>query len=222
MCGRFTLTTSIDEIAEMLGISHSLSTTPRYNIAPSQNILVARHNEQNHRELSMLRWGLIPAFLKNPKLVVNPINARSESVKEKPFFKDAFRKRRCLIPADGYYEWRHFGKLKQPYLMRFKNNALFFLAGICENWVSPEGEVIETVAMLTTSANEMVAQVHDRMPVIVGQENFAIWLNNAHSNVDILTSLLVPYASSDMEIYQVSTVVNSARNEGPECIKSIG
>jgi putative SOS response-associated peptidase YedK len=221
MCGRFTLTTPADEIALLLGISHSFSTTQRYNIAPTQNILIARHNEENHRELAMLRWGLIPAFVKDPKKVVNPINARSESVKEKPFFREAFRKRRCLIPVDGYYEWQALGKLKQPYLMRLENKALFFLAGIWEAWISSEGEVIETAAMLTTSANDIISKVHDRMPVILKPENFSAWLNDTQ-DIDSLLPLLAAYESADMEVYPVSTKVNSGRNENPECIEAVG
>ena len=220
MCGRYTLTTPTDEIAEMLGISHSVLTTPRYNIAPTQDILIARQNEQNQRELVMLRWGLIPAFIKEPKKVVNPINARSESVNEKPFFRGAFRKRRCLIPVDGYYEWQTRGKLKQPYLMRLKNEV-FFLAGFWEAWVSPKGEVIETAAMLTTAANDIVSKVHNRMPVILKPENFSAWLNNTQ-DADSLLSLLVPYESAGMKIYPVSTMVNSGRNESPECIEACG
>lgn len=221
MCGRYTLTTPPDEIAEILGISYSLSTSPRYNIAPTQNILIARLNEQNKRELAMLRWGLIPAFIKDPKKVVNPINARSESVKEKPFFREAFRKRRCLIPVDGYYEWRALGKLKQPYLMRLTTKRVFFLAGIWETWISPEGEVIETAAMLTTAANDIVAKVHDRMPTILKAENFSSWLNDTQ-DLDSLSSLFIPYESTGMEIYPVSTRVNSGRNESPECIEVSG
>lgn len=220
MCGRYTLTTPADEIAEMLGISHTLSAQPRYNIAPTQNILIARHNEHNERELTMLRWGLIPAFIKDPKKVVKPINARSESVHEKPFFKDAFRQRRCLIPVDGYYEWKALGKVKQPYLMRL-NNKVFFVAGIWETWISQEGEVIETAAMITTSANDIVSKVHDRMPVILKPENFSLWLNNTQ-DVDSLSSLLRPYKNPGMEIYPVSTLVNSGRNESPDCIEAVG
>ena len=200
-----------------------LNLRPRYNVAPGQDVAVVRA-EEGGRGLAMLRWGLIPAWARDPTIAWKLINARSETAAQKPSFRSAFRHRRCLIPADGFYEWERRGGVKQPWLFGLQDGAPFAFAGLWETWTVPDdaaltgslaehgpGDTIQTCTILTTAANEAVAPVHGRMPVILPRDSYAPWL--ASEDVP-----LVPYPADDMTAYPVSTLVNKAANEDPRCV----
>lgn len=216
MCGRFTLRVSPRELADEFGISEGPLFTPRYNIAPSQSILAVRlHDGQRH--LVALRWGLIPHWAKDPKIAYQLLNARCETVSQKPAFRDAFRKRRCLIPADGFYEWKKVGKNKQPFHIYRRDGRLFAFAGLWDCWQPPAGEPMETCTIVTTCANELVAPLHDRMPVILEKPDYQAWLDAA-STPEHLQALLRPLPADLMTTTAVSTRVNSPKNEDAECL----
>ena len=214
MCGRFTLRASASEIAEFFELMRDLVEwdVPRFNIAPTQSILAVRESSTG-REPVRLRWGLIPAWAKDTKLAASLINARSETVADKPSFRTAFRKRRCLIPADGFYEWRREGKSKVPHWFSLRSGELFAFAGMWEKWQAPDGTSVESCATLTTAPNELMATIHDRMPVILKPSDYAVWLDPQIDDANALSSLLVPYPADEMQAEQVSDVINNARNE---------
>ena len=199
---------------------------PRYNIAPSQEVAVVRDGDGG-RSLSMLRWGLIPGWAKDPAIAYKLINARSETVSEKPSFRSAYRRRRCLIPADGFYEWTRRGKTKQPWLIGPEDGGVFAFAGLWERWTVPEGaaltgslaellpgDVVETCTILTTVANGVVARVHNRMPVILPPGAFAAWLEGSEVP-------LGPCPADAMTIHPVSTLVNKPANDDPRCVEPV-
>lgn len=214
MCGRFTLRASAEQIAEFFGLLRDLVEwdAPRFNIAPTQSILAVRDGSAG-REPVRLRWGLIPSWAKDTKLAASMINARAETVAEKPAFRSPFRKRRCLIPVSGFYEWQRDGKSKVPYLISLRSEELFAFAGLWEKWRAPEGNLVESCTVLTTSPNELMATIHDRMPVILKPADFGVWLDPQLDAASVLTSLLVSYPAEEMQLEQVSDVVNNARNE---------
>jgi putative SOS response-associated peptidase YedK len=190
----------------------------RYNIAPQQPVAVVRTTEKGN-ELVLLKWGLIPSWSKDPTIAYKLINARSETVAEKPSFRSAFKSRRCLIPASGFYEWQKTGgRTKQPYFIRLRDEDLFSLAGLWERWHAPRGEIIETCTILTTEANEVMRPLHDRMPVILDAEGEDAWLDT-RSTADVLRPLFVPFGSAEMEAYPVSSWVSNAKHEGPRCLE---
>jgi putative SOS response-associated peptidase YedK len=190
----------------------------RYNVAPQQPIASVRTTE-GERELAMLRWGLIPSWSKDPKIGYQLTNARAETIAEKPSFRTAFKQRRCMIPASGFYEWKRVGKQKQPFYIHPRGeDDLFSFAGLWESWHDPEGEIVESSAIITTEANELMRPIHDRMPVILNWEREEEWLN-PRSEPDSLRTLLVPFASDRMEAYAVNLYVNNAKNQGPKCIE---
>lgn len=212
MCGRFTLRSSIKEIAESLEITSVKikEEKARYNIAPTQDIMATREGGEG-RELVSLHWGLVPSWAKDPTIGARMINARSETVTEKPSFREAFHRRRCLIPSSGFYEWRREGTRKQPFYFRMKDDRPFAFAGLWEQW---EGDkVIESCTILTTEANELLAPVHDRMPVIVAPEDYELWLDSTISKTERLKPLLRPYPAEMMDSYPVSSNVNNPRND---------
>ena len=225
MCGRFTQRLSWRELHKLLDlVGTPLNLRPRYNVAPSQDVAVARAAEER-RTLAMLRWGLIPAWAKDPAIGHRLINARSETVAEKPSFRSAFRHRRCLIPADGFYEWRREGKTRQPWLFGLRDGAPFVFAGLWERWTVPAGaaltgslaerspgDAIETCTILTAAANGTVAAVHGRMPVILPRDAYGPWL--AGEDVP-----LAPYPADDMTAHPVSTLVNRPANDDPRCVE---
>lgn len=218
MCGRFTLRARIKEIAEFLRLMADFELTPRYNIAPTQQILAARLNEQNkERELATLHWGLVPSWSKDGKGSDGPINARSETVAEKPTFRSPFKRRRCLVPADGFYEWQKLGKQKQPMHIHRPGGELFAIAAIWDRW-ERDGKVLESCALLTTSANKMMGAIHDRMPVILSKLDFDAWLDPAQT-ADSLKPLMVPCDDSLLIADPISTWVNSPTHEGPRCLQ---
>lgn len=222
MCGRFTLAAPPELVAELFGLSAEDLPLfePRYNIAPTQPVLALRLDESGHREAVELKWGLIPSWSKDDKIASRLINARSESAAEKPSFRSAMRRRRCLVAADGYYEWQTVQKTKQPYYIQLQGGKPFAFAGLWERWRSPEGRSVETCSLLTTEANAFASQIHDRMPVIVPPTKFERWLDvEAYSPEDV-QPLLVGYEGGPMQARPVDRYVNNARNEGPECIQS--
>lgn len=220
MCGRFTLTANVAAIAKRFSVSVSGSTySPRYNIAPTQNVIVV--GDEGKRYMTTMRWGLIPSWAKDPAIGNRMINARCETVAEKPSFRKALKERRCLIVADGFYEWRQEGTSKQPVRIVLKARLPFGFAGLWDTWTSPEGEVIRSCTIITTSTNAVIRPVHDRMPVILPEDAEGAWLNPKIQDPAILLPLLKPYPSEDMLVYPVSRIVNSTRNDTAECVAPI-
>src|SRR5438093_9688886 len=194
MCGRYTLKTPVEQLSEKFQFPEIIPLKPRYNIAPSQAVAVVRRVPDDlDRKLAMLRWGLIPAWVKDPAKARQPINAKSETVDKLPTFRVAFRKRRCLIPADGFYEWKQEGGRKQPFYIRMKNGEPFAIAGLWEHWEDQDGQVIESCTLLTTEPNELLAQVHNRMPVILDPQDYGQWLDPGLQEAGGVKPLLRPY-----------------------------
>jgi putative SOS response-associated peptidase YedK len=219
MCGRCTLTPSAAEIEARFGLPVPAGYTPRYNIAPTQEILALLDDSQGRR-LEIFRWGLIPHWAKDAKIAQKLINARAETLFEKPSFRDAAKKRRCLVIADGFYEWRATVKGKKtPVYVRLKSKEPFGFAGLWERWNSPEGQIIQTCTIVTTKPNELIKPIHNRMPVIVPRELEELWLDPSPRTDRELESILQPYTAEEMEFFEVSPLVNSPTNDGPECIK---
>ncbi len=210
MCGRFTLNKRRDELADHYGLADVPAFTGGYNIAPSAQVPVVRLGQE--REATVCHWGFIPHWVKNP--VLKPINARAETLADKPYFRDAFRQRRCLVPATGYYEWRAEGGGKQPYFIRVKGVGLFSFAGLWSSWQGADG-LLESFAVVTTAASEELAHIHDRMPVIVGPDDYGAWLDEGGGE------LLRPCAV-DMEAYRVGKQVNDPRNQGEALVRRVG
>ena len=219
MCGRFALDAPSKNLTHHFKLKQAVTLEPRYNIAPSQSVVIIRESA-NTQKLSTVRWGLIPHWAREEKIGYRLINARAETVAEKPSFRDAFRSRRCLIPATGFYEWKHEGRMKQPYFIQMKDGDLFAMAGIWETWQSPNGKTIESCAIITTEANTIVGQIHDRMPAILPVQNYNSWLT-PQGNKKSFQDYLKPYPPSEMTAYQVSSMVNNIKNEGEECIRGI-
>ena len=221
MCGRFALEVHIQlKLFEDFEIDSIPPITPRFNIAPSQQILGVREVD-GHRQAAEFRWGLIPVWAKDMTIGFKMINARSETIREKPSFKNAFKKRPCLILASGFYEWQKTAAGKQPVYFHLKDRDVFGFAGLWEKWRSPEGTTIESCTILTTSANELVSGVHERMPVILEREDHALWLSTDERKQDERFDLLRPYRADYMTCYKVSTLVNSPKNESRELIYPI-
>jgi putative SOS response-associated peptidase YedK len=220
MCGRFTLFHSAEAIAEAFRVD-PMDLPPRYNIAPSQPVAaIVRMPGTSERKLLWLRWGLIPSWAKDPAIGYKLINARAETVSEKPSFRSAFKHRRCLIPSDGFYEWQRIEgskSKKQPYYFSLTDNSPFALAGLWERWESKEGDIVETCTILTTDANDLVSPIHDRMPAILSPEDYDLWLDPNFTRSDSLQEMLKPYPAEAMKVYPVSSTVNSPKNDSPEC-----
>jgi putative SOS response-associated peptidase YedK len=217
MCGRFALFASGDEIAVRFQLAEAPRLDARYNIAPTQTVAAVRATDAS-REFRFLRWGLIPSWANDPSIGYKLLNARSETVTEKASFRSAFKQRRCLIPASGFYEWKKEGKRKQPYFIRPRDGGLFGLAGLWERWQAPQGEMVETCTILTTEANELMRSLHERMPVIVYPRDEEEWLD-PRSTPESLSALLVPFADDRMEAFPVNPHVSNAKNQGPKCIE---
>jgi len=221
MCGRFALKTPPRSIQEHFHLPETAYLSPRYNIAPSQTIAVVRHLPgKTFRQLDMLHWGLIPAWAKDMKIGYKMINARGETLAQKPSFRSAFKTRRCLIVADGFFEWKRSARSKQPFYVHLADGAVFAFAGIWESWNSPLGSTVESCTIITTSPNELLQEVHERMPVILHPKEYATWLRDLtpeHS----LHQLLVPYPAAEMEIHRVSSLVNNPKNDSISCIQPI-
>ena len=220
MCGRYTLSTRRLHLLEERLKTTFPEIAPRYNIAPSQDVPVIRTTDQGY-ELAMARWGLVPAWAKDTKTGYRMINARAETVAEKPAFRSAFRHRRCLIPADGFYEWKQLDGRKQPYHIRMKDGALFTFAGLWEHWHGEDDETIESCSIIVTAANDLVRSIHDRMPVIVAPENYALWLDPEVTPAEPLKPLLRPYAAELMTASPVSARVNNPKNDDAALIEPL-
>jgi putative SOS response-associated peptidase YedK len=219
MCGRFIISKFPADVARWFGTTGPLpNSRPRYNAAPTQDIAVVRFNpETKERTLDTLRWGLVPYWAKDVKIGYTTINAKAETVAEKPAFREAFKSRRCLIPADGFYEWQKLdAKTKQPYAIVMKDRSLFGFAGLWERWKDKaSGEVVRSFTFITTTPNEVCAPIHDRMPVIVDPANYGKWLGEEPTDPVRLLSLLKPFPAEQMEAYPVSTAVGNAKNDEP-------
>jgi putative SOS response-associated peptidase YedK len=217
MCGRFTLTTDLERLEERFSVhAASLSYAPRYNIAPNQPVLAVIAAAE--RRIGFLRWGLIPPWAKDASVGDRLINARAETVAEKPSFRRALQKRRCLVLADGFYEWKKEGKRKTPMYITLKDHAPFGFAGLWETWRDPSGETIHSCTIITTTPNCLVESIHTRMPVILSREQESLWLDRTVEDPAVLTAVLVPYPAEAMDAYAVSPLVNSPTNDTPACI----
>jgi putative SOS response-associated peptidase YedK len=222
MCGRFTLRASTKAIVKAFHLSDAPDLKPRYNIAPTQQIASIRlDSATGTRQLSLLHWGLIPSWADDPSIGNRMINARAETVAVKPAFRSAFKKGRCLILADGFYEWKKTGKTKQPFYIRLKDDEPFAFAGLSEHWHRGD-QVIDSCTIITTEPNEMMASIHDRMPVILSPEYYDLWIEPEFHGQGKLLEMLKPYPTEDMTAYPVGTVVNNPRNESKECIEGVG
>lgn len=220
MCGRFSLTSSPDEIREEFGVDVDASELPpRYNIAPQTPIAVIGRARDGVVRFGIMRWGLVPWWAKDASMGNRLINARSETLRTRPVFRDAFERRRCLILADGFYEWRRDGKRKLPMRVHMPDGRPFAFAGIWERWRDPNGVMIYSCAIVTTQPSEQLRAIHDRMPVILGPHDREAWLD-PDGTPDRLLALLQPHAG-DLGVYEVSSYVNSAANEGPECVEPV-
>jgi putative SOS response-associated peptidase YedK len=233
MCGRFTFNQPEEAIRMMLANStHDAKNIPlrqipaiesRYNIAPTQKIVtVVQNPETNTYQFQQLRWGLIPSWAKDTSMGAKLINARAETVAEKPAFRSAFKHRRCLVLADGFYEWQRQEGKKQPFYFRLRDSQAFAFAGLWEEWKSKEGDKITSCTILTTEANELLQPIHERMPVILNPQNYDLWLNHHMHNPEALQKLLQPYPAQGMTAYPVSTLVNNPKCDRPECIVPLG
>jgi len=219
MCGRFTLATPPQIVAEFFELPAVPDLQPRYNIAPTQGVpaVVVTLNEPERR-LQLFRWGLIPASADDPSIGNRMINARAETAAEKPAFREAFRRRRCLVIADGFYEWQKLPKRKQPFYVRMRDAKPFAFAGLWDCWRKGD-EPIRSCTLLTCPPNELVASMHDRMPVILDPNNYAVWLDPQVTEEELLASLLAPFPAERMTGYPVSTRVNAATQDDPACIE---
>lgn len=218
MCGRFTSLLTPKLLSVIYEIRAQIDPQPRYNIAPTQDVLVVREDFAGGRYPSYTRWGLIPHWAKDMSIGSRMINARSESVHEKPAFRQAIRTRRCIVPASGFFEWSATPAGKVPHYITMRDGSPFSFAGIWESWKSPNGGNVETCSILTTSANSLMATIHDRMPVILHQGEFQLWLDRTVNDPHELQRLYQPYPAELMQEWQVSTSVNSPRNSGSNCI----
>lgn len=222
MCGRYTLSSKGDEVALLFDLQEIPQLPLRYNIAPTQETAVVRVERPGEpRRLDLLRWGLIPYWAKEAGIGNRMINARSESVAEKPAYRWSFRRKRCLIPTNGFYEWKKEGKAKQPYMIRRKDAKPFAFAGLWDRWQDPERGPLDTFTILTTDANELIRPLHDRMPVILAPTDFDLWLDPAVEDRERLEPLLVPFDSQQMETYPVSRTVNNPVNDVAECVEPL-
>lgn len=221
MCGRFTLHHRPEQIAERFGVELALPGLElRYNIAPTQNI-VAVTEEDGVRTMQLFSWGLVPSWAKDPKIGNKMINARAETITEKPSYRTAFARRRCLIPADGFYEWRRTGSTKTPMHIRMSTGDLFGFAGIWEAWRAADGAILRSCSIITVAPNEVVAPIHDRMPAIISRENEQLWLDATYSRSDRLSELLAPFPASSMEAFAVGRSVNSPSFDDPTCMEPV-
>jgi putative SOS response-associated peptidase YedK len=221
MCGRFTLRTPAKDFARLFALDDVPELQPRYNIAPTQTVAAVRLSpERENRELVMLRWGLVPFWADDPKTGYRMINARAETVGTKPAFRQAFVKRRCLIVADGFYEWQKRNGSKQPFLIHRQDDRPFAFAGLWERWDKGEEE-IESCTIIVTEANDLLEPIHDRMPVILDPDDYDLWLDPEFGDRNKLGDMLRPHSGEGLEAYPVSTVINNPRNDTDKCVERL-
>ncbi len=224
MCGRYSQRQSAKIIAQAFQVDEVPTLEPRYNIAPTQSVpTVLQTSASTNRQFKMLHWGLIPSWAKDSKMGAKLINARAETVAEKPAFRSAFRQRRCLVLADGFYEWQQQEqkKQKQPFYFCLSDERPFAFAGLWEHWKGEDGEEIESCTLLTTEANELMQPIHNRMPVILDPKDYDLWLDLEVKKPELLQPLLHSYRSEEMTAYPVSKVVNKPSNDSAECIERV-
>ncbi|NIP73339.1 MAG: SOS response-associated peptidase [Gammaproteobacteria bacterium] len=222
MCGRFALHGGREQLLEQFALdSLPPGLAPRYNIAPSQDVLIVRAGAHpGRRRAALMRWGLVPAWSREPRTKYSMINVRAETVAEKPAFRQPFRQRRCLIPANGFFEWQETAGAKQPWYVHLRDDELLAFAGLWEHWQDRAGPGLDSCTIIVTQPNELVRRLHDRMPVILAPENYERWLDPARQDPDGLLPLLRPYPAKRMEAHRVGRAVNNPANEGPELIRA--
>jgi len=217
VCNRYRLTHSKQYLAERFGAPDEIEDRPRYNIAPTQPVVtVRREMGQKIRTFTTMRWGLIPSWAKDMTIGTRTLNARSETVTTTPAFRQSILTKRCLIPADGFYEWQKMGSVKQPYCFEVGEGGLFALAGLWDQWKSPEGQIIESCTILTTTPNSLVADMHNRMPVIVTPDKYDLWLDPDVNDFDAIRDILKPYDAAQMRRYPVSRKLNNSKIDDAE------
>src|SRR4051794_11591591 len=219
MCGRYAITTAPEAIRALFAYLEQPNFPPRYNVAPTQPVPIVRM-AGGKRQLALVRWGLIPAWVNDPRTFSLLINARGESVLDKPAFRNAMKYRRCLFPADGFYEWKREGATKRPYFVRLKSGQPLAFAGLWESWMGPNGEEMETAAIVTTTANRSIVHIHERMPVIVPPEAFDFWLD-PKVDAEMATAVIQPAKDALIESYEVSSAVNRTANDAPMLIEPL-
>lgn len=220
MCDRFVTNLPANELTGIFALIETPQLEPRFNVAPTQLVAVIRNNG-DHNHLDLLKWGFVPSWSKDLNFGSQLINARSETVLEKPTFRHAIKYRRCIIPTSGFYEWEHSGGKKQPYYIQLKNQTPMCLAGLWEAWKAPDGSELETFAILTTASNELVATLHDRMPVILPPETFNLWLSHNTHDLEQLRYLFQPFPAADMIAHKVPDLVNNPRFDSPACVAQV-
>jgi putative SOS response-associated peptidase YedK len=222
MCSRYSLTSPPEAVRAYFRYDNEAVFPPRYNIAPSQPVAIVRNTPQGGREMALVRWGLIPGWIKDPRAFKMLINARAESAADKPSFRAAMRHRRCLVPADGFYEWKGAAGAKRPHLVKPRAGGPMALAGIFECWLGADGSEIETMAILTVPANAAMSALHDRMPALIAPENFDRWLDCSSGSSVGISELLRPAPEDYLDVIEVSRALNNPRNEGPEVQEPAG
>jgi putative SOS response-associated peptidase YedK len=221
MCGRFTFAISPELLAEVFGVPVLEELPPRYNIAPSQQVPIIREAATEERNLSSVRWGLVPHWAKDLSIGNRMINARCETVHEKPAFRQAIRARRCIVPASGFFEWDASPAGKFPHYVTMRDNSPLAFAGIWDSWKTPDGEILETCAILTTTANSLMAPLHDRMPVLLHPTEFELWLDRSMNNPEKLQRLYQSYPAELLQEREVSSMVNNPTHDTPENITPV-
>lgn len=222
MCGRYALYAEERKLRRRFGVEPPEELRPRYNVAPTQMVPILRR-EGEERRFAMVRWGLVPHWAKSIDTGYSTINARAETVADKPTYRSAFRRRRCLIPADGFYEWqtRAGTKVKQPWFIALSDGEPMALAGLWERWTSPEGAPLDSCCIIVTAANDLMRPIHDRMPVILASEHWERWLDPDLKDPLSLLAVLTPFPAEAMTAWPVGTGVNSPRNDRPECVERV-
>jgi putative SOS response-associated peptidase YedK len=221
MCGRYTVISNPEALRALFGYEELPNFPPRYNIAPTQPITIVRLAD-GKRHFALVRWGLLPSWVKDPKTFTLLINARGETVCDKPAYRAAMKRRRCLIPADGFYEWQKAGDRKRPFYVHAKSGEPLAFAGLWETWQGPNGEELETGTIVTTAANGTLKPIHERMPVIVPREAFDLWLNCTDVDAKTAEALVAPAPEGMLEAYEISTAVNRTANDNPKLLEPVG
>ena len=221
MCGRYSLTSNLGELGERFDFEASdLIHNPRYNIAPTQQILTVTHNGSRN-EASLMKWGLIPPWSKTPDISSRMINARGETLEEKPSFREPLFKRRCLVLADGFYEWTKTNAGKRPMRIKLRSGEPFGFAGLWEIWKSPGDEIIRSCTIITTHPNKLMERIHHRMPVIIPKDSEDLWLDSRNQDADSIRDLIKPFPGDEMEVYEITNLVNSAANDIPDVLARV-